>query len=578
VAAVPPARPVAYFSMEIAVRTDIRTYAGGLGVLAGDLLRAAADLGLPMIGVTLLHRSGYFFQELTPDGVQREAPVAWPVADELSPVDAICRVEVEGRRVAVRAWRHRIVGLGGSVPVLFLDTDCPENDAYDRGLTGALYGGDERYRLAQEVVLGIGGVRMLRALGHGDVARYHMNEGHSALLALELLAEGTARGTSPDAEALDRVRQLCVFTTHTPVPAGHDQFPLELARRVVGGEAVDVLRKLECCDTVEGRLNMTLLGLRFSRYVNGVTERHGAVSRSMFPGYPIGSITNGVHSATWTAPPFRALFDRRIPDWRRDNFSLRTAISIPPDEVDAAHREGKDGLVDLVNREANAGFERRLLTLGFARRMTPYKRPTLLFHDPDRLRTLARRHGGLQVVFAGKAHPRDEGGRQLIRELVQRREALRPDVRVAFLPDYDLQLALGLVSGVDAWLNTPRPPQEASGTSGMKAAHNGVPSLSVLDGWWREGCVEGVTGWAIGPWQRPADDGLDALDARDLYRVLDEVVLPVYRSDPGRWAALMRSTIAINASFFNAQRMLQEYLVLAYGGGAPPGAGAAVAG
>jgi starch phosphorylase len=551
--------------MEIAVRGDIPTYAGGLGVLAGDLLRAAADLGLPMIGITLLHRRGYFFQRFTDEGLQREAPVAWPVADELHPLDVVCRVQVEARQVTVRAWRHLITGLSGVVPVLFLDTDCPENDFSDRSLTGALYGGDERYRLGQEIVLGIGGLRMLRALGYTDVARYHMNEGHSALLALELLAERTPPGASPDQDALDRVRELCVFTTHTPVPAGHDQFPLELARRVVGREAIDTLRKLDCCDTPQDRLNMTLLGLRFSQYVNGVTERHGAVSRSMFPGYPIGSITNGVHSATWTAPPFRTLFDRRVPDWQRDNFSLRNVISIALEEIEAAHREAKDRLVDVVNRETNAGFTRRAFTLGFARRMTPYKRPTLLFHEPDRLRALARQAGGVQVVFAGKAHPKDDGGRQLIREIVHWREALRPDVRVVFLPDYDLELGLVLVSGVDVWLNTPRPPQEASGTSGMKAAHNGVPSLSILDGWWREGCVEGVTGWAIGPWERPTPDGqTDAADARDLYGVLDESVLPLYRGDPSRWAALMRSTIAINASFFNAQRMLQEYIVLAY--------------
>ncbi len=560
--AFPERASIAYFSMEVALESQIPTYSGGLGVLAGDTLRSAADLGLPMVGVTLLHRKGYFFQRLDADGHQSEEPVAWPVDDLLEPADGACVVEVEGRSVAVRAWRYALVGAGGlSVSVLLLDTDVPENDPGDRRLTDQLYGGDDRYRLCQELILGVGGVRMLRALGSTRVARFHMNEGHSSLLALELFAEELERNPSDRSGAIERTKRKCVFTTHTPVPAGHDRFPLELARRVLGGPRVDALHALGCCDT---ELNMTHVALTLSHYVNGVSKRHGEVSHSMFPNYPIGSITNGVHSATWTAPPFAALYDGHIPGWRKDSFSLRYAISIPPEAVRLAHREAKHRLVAEVNERTNAGLDSDVFTLGFARRATAYKRPDLLFHDPERVRGLARQHGGLQIVFAGKAHPRDEGGKALIQKIFQWSKDLAPETKIAYLPNYDLAMGVLLTAGVDVWLNTPRPPYEASGTSGMKAAHNGVPSLSILDGWWLEGYVEGITGWAIGPQRGSKSERSDADDASDLYWTLEKLVLPLYSDRGDGWARLMRSTIAFNASFFNAQRMLLQYVAMAY--------------
>jgi starch phosphorylase len=457
-----------------------------------------------------------------------------------------------------------VAGAGGaSVPVLLLDTDVPGNDPRDRRLTDDLYGGDDRYRLAQELILGVGGVRMLRALGYARVARFHMNEGHSALLALELFAEELERTPDDRERAVERTKTRCVFTTHTPVPAGHDRFPLELAQAVLGTARVQVLAALGCCDT---ELNMTRVGLMLSHYVNGVSKRHGEVSHSMFPEYPIGSITNGVHSATWTAPALAALYDRHVPGWRKDSFALRYAIKIPLDEVRAAHGEAKQRLVAEVNGRVNAGFDADVFTLGFARRATAYKRPDLLFHDPDRLRALARAHGGLQLAFAGKAHPRDEDGKALIQRIVRWAKDLAPEVRIAYLPNYDLALGVLLTAGVDVWLNTPRPPHEASGTSGMKAAHNGVPSLSVLDGWWLEGFVEGITGWAIGAPAGPGAERSDAEDAEDLYRSLETLILPLHREPGDGWARLMRSTIAFNASFFNTQRMLQQYAVMAYPG------------
>jgi starch phosphorylase len=553
---------IAYFSMEVALESHLPTYAGGLGALAGDTLRSAADLGLSMVGVTLLHRRGYFFQRLDAEGRQHEEPVAWSPDDWLIPVDATCTVDVEGRPVRLRAWRYRITGCAGEeVPVFLLDTDVPGNDPWDRELTGELYGGDDRYRLAQEVVLGIGGVRMLRALGFHAVSRFHLNEGHSALLALELFAEELERTPDRAEEAIDRVKGRCIFTTHTPVPAGRDQFPAALAEQVLGRDRIKTLEALGCC---QGTLNLTLVALNLSGYVNGVARRHGEISRTMFPGYPIGSVTNGVHSVTWTAPPFARLYDRHIPDWRRNSASLRSAVAIPLDEIRAAHEEAKRRLIAEVNPRTNIGFDQDVLTLGFARRASAYKRPALLLHDLPRLRALGAR-AGLQIVFAGKAHPKDEAGKALIQRIVQAGRDLRPAVKLVYLENYDVHLARLLTAGVDVWVNTPRPPLEASGTSGMKAAHNGVPSLSVLDGWWWEGHIEGATGWAIGARERDrAAERSDAADAEELYRTLEERIAPLFYGDHDPWTQMMRATIAINASFFNSQRMLQEYVAQAY--------------
>jgi starch phosphorylase len=389
-----------------------------------------------------------------------------------------------------------------------------------------------------------------------------MNEGHAALLALELFAEELKRTPSQREDAIERVKRMCVFTTHTPVPAGHDQFPLSLAQGVLSPDHWEALQTLGCCD--QG-LNMTVVGLHLSDYVNGVTKRHSEVSRTLFPEHPIGAITNGVHSGTWTAPVFRELYDRHIPEWREDSFSLRYALGIPLEAIRQAHSEAKQRLIKEVNDRVGVEFDQDAFTLGFARRATAYKRPTLLFHDPDRLRRIAAQHGRLQVVFAGKAHPNDEEGKALIQTIFRWSRELQPEVKIAYLPNYDMELGLVLTAGADLWLNTPRPPHEASGTSGMKAAHNGVPSLSVLDGWWLEVPVAGVTGWAIGSRDPGSSyERSDEEDAKDMYRELEETILPLYYRDPLRWAELMRLTIALNASFFNTQRMIQEYVTQAY--------------
>ncbi len=559
----PSRRRIAYFSMEVGIDPRLPIYSGGLGVLAGDTLRSFADLKMPVVGVSLLYRRGYFRQTLDAAGNQHEHAVEWNPADVLRPLPTVVTVTIEGRPVAVRAWEYEVRGsTGWTVPLILLDSDVEQNTAGDRELSGWLYGGDQRYRLAQEIMLGIGGVRMLRALGYRDVERFHMNEGHASLLAVELLREQPDAG--PLVRSIDAVRRQCVFTTHTPVPAGHDQFPYELVDAVLGGVVpLDELRMLGG----QERLNMTLLALNLASYVNGVAKRHGEVSQQLFPGYAIDAVTNGVHSFAWTCDAFRRLYDRHIPGWARDPFSLRHAINIPPGEIWQAHLEAKGALLEQVRRRTSCALSVETLTIGFARRATAYKRADLLFRDPGRLANVTRQAGPLQLVFAGKAHPRDEPGKDLIRGIFRAAEAMNHEVAVAYLEEYDIELARLLTSGVDLWLNTPLRPLEASGTSGMKAAHNGVPSLSVLDGWWIEGHVEGMTGWSIGrgPDVPPGDaEGESRRDAAELYEKLERVIVPLFYRERAGWIDVMRRAIAFNASFFNTHRMVQQYAANAY--------------
>jgi len=538
---------IAYFSMEIGVDPELPTYSGGLGVLAGDTLLAAADVGLPVVGMTLLHRQGTFRQVLDASGGQSEEPQEWVPEDRLQRLDARVSVVVEGRTVELRAFRLDLTGARGHVvPVFFLDADLPANSAADRKLTDQLYGGDLGYRLAQEVILGTGGLRMLRTLGYQAIQAFHMNEGHSALLALGLLEERATLADATDKD-IEAVRGECIFTTHTPVPAGHDRFPIGLVERL-------------CCH--DGELNMTELALHFSRFINGVSMRHEKISSSMFPSYPIDSITNGVHAVRWTSQPFRDLFDRKFPEWRRDNFSLRYAAALDLTDIVDAHRSAKGILIDEIRRRTGTQFDAATFTIGFARRAATYKRAGLVFSDIDRLAAIAGSAGAIQLVFAGKAHPVDDEGKAIIRRVFDAARELRGRVTVAYLEDYDMILGGHLTAGVDVWLNTPRKPEEASGTSGMKSALNGVPSFSVLDGWWVEGCVEGVTGWKIGNgWQYPSDV---ELETESLYDKLENVILPMYYGSPDDYARIMRSCVALNGSFFNAQRMVTQYIDNAY--------------
>ncbi len=556
---------IAYFSMEIGVHNDIPTYSGGLGVLAGDTIRSGADLNLPMIAVTLLSSKGYFQQDIDDNGRQSEHPVQWDPATYMNLLEQRIIVLIEGREVSVQAWQYTVASLtGGFVAVFFLDTDLPENAPEDRVITSHLYGGDETYRLKQEIVLGIGGVRMLHEMGF-EIKKYHMNEGHASLLTLELLKRYKRPIEDVWDEQLvwdtDTVKNLCVFTTHTPVEAGHDKFPYDLVHRILG-EFIPfpVLYGLGGKD----RLNMTLLALNLSRYINGVAKKHGEVSKNMFPGYEISAITNGVHSYTWTCESFKTVYDEYLPSWAIEH-EIYVRVGRIPDEVFwNAHQAAKKRLCEHIKNVSGMDFSPDILTIGFARRATTYKRADLLFRDVERLKSVGS--DKIQLVYAGKAHPEDEPGKQLIKNIYEYKKQLKDKIKIVYLKNYDMATALTIISGVDVWLNTPLRPLEASGTSGMKAAHNGVLNFSVLDGWWIEGHIEEFTGWAIGP----APDELnpqnyaDARDSDDLYHKLEHNIIPAYYSDRPAWIRMMQNAIGKNAYYFNSHRMMRRYVTEAY--------------
>lgn len=558
---------IAYFSMEIGISHNIPTYAGGLGILAGDLIKAFADLKVPVVGITLVNEKGYLKQTIR-DGRQIESIQEWNVAENLVLLPNQITVCIEGRDVKVKVWKHMVIGITGyNIPVFFLDTNIETNSDYDRKITSFLYGGDREYRLAQEIVLGIGGVRMLQSLGYNAIKKYHMNEGHAALLTVELLKK-TYHESFDEEHCYDigYVKEKCVFTTHTPVAAGHDHFDISLLKKLLG-EYIPNFLLMRSLDN--GQLSMTLLGLNLSQYVNGVAKRHSEVTREMFPNYSIDSITNGVHHTTWISSPYKELFNEYIPGWIVDPFTLRYALSIPKERMINAHIQAKQALIDEVNSRTNAGYHIGRFTIGYARRFTGYKRPDLLLFDLQKLKSITDNVGDIQIVFAGKAHPNDEGGKDLIKKIYDISNAINKEnsrLKIVFLDDYDMRLAKLMVSGCDIWLNTPQRPFEASGTSGMKAALNGVPQISTLDGWWIEGCIDGITGWGIGP--HPQDPGFkidtDMSDeAKDLYIKLEQIV-PLFYTNKDKWTDIMRHCIAINGSFFNTIRMAQQYIANAY--------------
>lgn len=557
---------IAYFSMEIGFRNDIPTYSGGLGVLAGDTIKSAADLRLPMVAVTLIYRQGYFRQDLDEHGRQTEYPEVWNPAEHMTLLPHKVKISIQGRDVAIQVWAYNISSLVDkwNVPIFFLDTNLPENSPEDRTLTDTLYGGDDRYRLKQEAVLGLGGVSMLRALGF-RIKKYHMNEGHASLLTLELLNryKRDIESVWDEREIWDteRVKDLCVFTTHTPVEAGHDRFSYDMVKEVLDETfPVEVLKELAGAD----KLNMTLLAMNLSKYINGVAKKHGEVSKVLFPGYQIQAITNGVHSYTWTCESFARLYDKYLPGWANEPELFVRVDKVPEEELWGAHMEAKRKLIDHVNSVTGAHMDYDTLTIGFARRATAYKRANLLLSDIERLRKIAG--GRLQVIYAGKAHPKDFDGKNNIMEIFNNIKTLEKDIKIVYLNNYNMELALKMVSGVDVWLNTPMRPREASGTSGMKASHNGVVNFSVLDGWWIEGHIEGYTGWSIGasPTESTLAKTTDILDAEDLYHKLETLVIPTYYGNRKVWVKMMENSIAKIAYYFNTHRMMRRYVTEAY--------------
>ena len=543
---------IAYFCMEVGLNNNVHTYSGGLGVLAGDMIRSTADLKIPLVAVTLVSKKGYLRQEIR-DGKQVEYPDEWTPPNYMNELSEQVEIKIQNRTVKVKAWLYDYHSpTGGLVSVLFLDTDVEDNAPEDREITSFLYGGDRKYRLKQEAVLGIGGVKMLEAASF-KIGKYHMNEGHSALLTLELLARNGRK--------LDEVRDVCIFTTHTPVEAGHDKFDYDMVQDVLGDTfPLKTMKDLGGHD----QLNMTRLALNTSKYVNGVAKRHKEFSLTLFPGYNISAITNGVHSFTWTCESFRRLYDKYLPGWANEPELLVRVDTIPDGAIWEAHTEAKEQLISYIRDRSGAQFDPDVLTLGFARRATGYKRATLLFANLKRLEEI-NDVGKIQVVYAGKAHPNDWMGKRLIEEIHEMKNKL-DFMEIAYLENYDLDMAAKLTSGVDVWLNTPIPPFEASGTSGMKAAHNGVINFSVLDGWWVEGCIEGVTGWAIGPSPK---EKLEEAERRhrevtQLYDKLEYLIIPKFYSNMDDWIQLMENSIGKVAYYFNSHRMMRRYASEAY--------------
>ncbi|MFH1064097.1 MAG: alpha-glucan family phosphorylase [Candidatus Woesearchaeota archaeon] len=552
-------RKIAYFSMEIGHDPKMPNYAGGLGILAGDTLKSCADLNVPLVAVTLLSEEGFFHQRLDAQGNQSEEPERWKVSDVLEPLPDRAVIRLRGRNIVVKGWITYIQGITGfEVPVIYLDTDCPENGEWDRGITKRLYNSDREYRISQEVVLGIAGYRMLKVMGYKGLERYHLNEGHGSFLIVERINNTKVHSheSKPIMERYDfhNLKKKIVFTTHTPVEAGHDSFDPGQVKEILGdsinGELVDHL-------VHNGMFNMTHVALDNSKYVNGVAKKHAEVSRKMFPEHPISSITNGVHSVSWVSGHLKPVFDRYIKDWFWDPSSFRFAKLIPDDELWSAHMEAKRELVEFTNSSCGTSLSPDVFTLGFARRSTPYKRMTLMFSNIDWLKKISADVGKIQIILAGKAHPNDGGGKDLIRRVFEIKSQLKGSIEVAYIENYDIGVAKKMVAGVDVWLNTPQRPLEASGTSGMKAAHNGVPQLSTLDGWWIEGCIEDTTGWAIG--------GLkDEDDANDFYNKLEKNIVHKFYNDRTAWIRIMKNAIAFNASYFNTHRMIKEYVLQGY--------------
>ncbi len=530
---------VAYFSMEIGLNEHIPIYSGGLGILAGDHIKSAADLNVPLVAVTLLYKRGYFIQNINPMGYQEELYPYFDPRAFMEPLPLKVTIKIEGRNVDIGVWKYNQTGMQGRISIYLLDTDLPSNSPDDRMITQFLYGGDHHTRICQEAVLGIGGYLALKRLER-NITTYHMNEGHAVFLTLALLKDLDGNE--------EKVREKCVFTTHTPVPAGHDKFSYDMAHEVLGSYLPSNIKSL----AGEDLLNTTILALNLSRASNGVSELHGEVSREMFPGYNIGHITNGVHHLTWTGPEFQALFDQHIPAWRQQPQALSKAVDLPNEALREAKLKAKKHLISYVNSVTGVGFTDELLTICFARRAAAYKRATLLFTDLEYLMNLS--FDRVQFIFAGKAHPQDEPGKQLIKEVVNIGRQYENKLRLVFLPNYNIWLASLMVRGTDVWLNTPRRPREASGTSGMKVCFNGGVNMSVLDGWWREACKNRVNGWAIGDDEDQSDDAA----ASDLYIDLDDMVTTYY-ANPKQWTSIMKSSIADVCSYFNTHRMVMEY-------------------
>jgi starch phosphorylase len=548
---------IAYISMEIGVESNIPTYSGGLGVLSGDTVRSAADLEIPMVAVCLCYSSGYFYQLFNEKGEQKEKEIEWNFFYEFVKVDNPIKIKIENKEVLVSAWRYQVIGQSGHIiPVYLLTTDVEGNEEWMKKMTGSLYDSTSRWnRIVQEMILGIGGVKLLKAQGYNNLEVYHLNEGHGSFSIVELY---------DDLKRIDKVRDKVVFTTHTPVPAGHDRFDEQLVKKVFENRFPSELRKIA---DDNGSLNMTFLGMNASRYKNAVSKKHAEVSKQMFPKNNLDYITNGIHLPFWISKPIRNIFNRKWPNWKANPKVLQNAIELDDLEIFDAHIENKFNLINYQKGHSYNLLDEELITFGFARRFATYKRAVLIFHDIDRLGQICQ--GKAQFIFAGKAHPKDLQGKEYIKKIFEAAEYLYDNyrVKVVLMENYNMDLAHMLVSGVDVWLNTPERYREASGTSGMKAALNGVLNCSILDGWWLEGYrMNPMAGWAIGPDDsNPNDPGVSndmKLDSNAFYDILEKEIVPTYMNHD-EWLFRAKNAISL-ASFFNSDRMVEQYAEKAY--------------
>lgn len=547
---------IAYFSMEIGIRNSIPTYSGGLGILAGDTIKSCADLEIPLIAITMLNEHGYFFQQIDKEGNQIAQPTNWAINDYLELTPAQTTIKIQDRDVHIQVWQYIIKGeTGFKIPVHFLDSNIASNNEFDRHLTSHLYkGGDLEYRLSQEMVLGIGGYEIIKKLGYQNIKKYHMNEGHSALLTLKLNQDLCKSKTM----ACENTKPYCVFTTHTPVAAGHDQFPVDMAERFLKHYTDNIPKEV----IQNNMMQMTQLALNSSGYINAVSKKHQKVAQDMFPRFNIHGITNGIHPSSWTSPTFTELFDKYAPDWKIKPEHLENIKDASHEEIQKAHYINKKKLIDFTNQLSNVGMDNDYFTICFGRRITAYKRPDLILQNPDRIAQINNIRP-IQIIFSGKAHPSDMEGQAFIKKINQIKNDYKNDIKIAYLENYNIKVAKLMTQGADLWLNNPIPGQEASGTSGMKAAINGVPSLSTIDGWWEEGWEEDVTGWAINNPDEKIDqfthEELKQKHADVVYEKLEKHIVPTFYNNQTHWLEIMKNAIIKNGTNFNSHRMVKEY-------------------
>ena len=533
---------IAYFSAEIGLSSSLPTYSGGLGVLAGDHIKASADAGIEMLGISLLYKEGYFKQLLDKEGNQKEEYPRFELGDHLSLLPNKFSIKIRGREVWIQAYEYLHTSeTGHIIPIYFLDTDIDENISEDRMITLRLYSGDKNHRILQESILGFGGIRFLDAYDFDSIEKFHMNEGHSSFLTLALLEKYNKNE--------EKVKSMCHFTTHTPVAAGHDNFSTERCSNILNSLMPNDLNLPSIKDN---RLHMTELGLYYSNTANGVSKLHGKVAQDQFPDFDIDYITNGVYHPHWIGDSFAELFDDYFKNWKINPNLLLNVDNIDNEKIISAHKQQKDELINYANLFTENKLSSDVLTIGFARRAAEYKRAGLIFSNIEKLIEIGS--GKIQMIFSGKAHPNDIKGKQIIKEVVNNANQLVDEVNIVFLENYNMHLGRLITSGVDLWLNTPIRPNEASGTSGMKAALNGVPNFSVIDGWWAEGCKDNENGWAIGS----PDSCNDIADAESLYFKLENQIINTFYNDKIKWIQIMKNSIKTGVDF-TAHRMVNDY-------------------